>query len=371
MRSLTWFLAAFITLTLLGASSYESSSDAKSAVEAARQNNLGVAYMNQQLFEKGLKNFEAAIAADPKFSLGKLNRAIALLNLQRVDEAKALLDGVVQENPKNPTAWYNLGLLYKNSGDVEKAVDAFQHVTHIDANDADTWYFLGSAHLQARQFPEAIASFEHAIKLNPTHASAWFGLSRAYQQSGDTAKAREHLVRFQQITSTKVGSAMSLAYGEQGQYSRAVESTAVAAHVPAAIPVKFVAVTEQSGLTSHPAGNASGIASFLGPGACFLDYDGDGNVDLFLADAGPAGGMTLYHNLGNGKFEDVTRKAGLDPALHAIGCTAGDYDNDGSVDLAVSLKDRVLLLHNEKDGKFKDVSEAAGIKSDAFAGCLR
>jgi Tfp pilus assembly protein PilF len=121
-------------LSLLGSSSYETSSDSKSAVEAARQNNLGVAYMNQQLFEKGLKNFEAAIAADPKFSLGRLNRAIALLNLQRVDEAKALLDGVVQENPKNPTAWYNLGLLYKNSGDVEKAVDAFRHVTEIDGN---------------------------------------------------------------------------------------------------------------------------------------------------------------------------------------------------------------------------------------------
>src|SRR5882672_12914944 len=126
MRSLTCFLAAVLTLSLLGASSYESSSDTKSAGEAARQNNLGVAYMNQQLFEKALKNFEAAIAADPKSGLARLNRAIALLNLQRVDEAKALLDGVVQENPKNPTAWYNLGLLYKNSGDVEKAVDAFQ-----------------------------------------------------------------------------------------------------------------------------------------------------------------------------------------------------------------------------------------------------
>src|SRR5450432_982335 len=370
MRSLTWILAALLTLSLLGASSYQSSSDAKSAVEAARQNNLGVAYMNQQLFEKGLKNFEAAIAADPKFSLGRLNRAIALLNLQRVDESKALLDRLVQEDPKNATAWYNLGLLYKNSGEVEKAVDAFQHVTAIDANDADTWYFLGSAHLQARQFPEAISSFEHAIKLNPTHASAWFGLSRAYQQSGDTAKAREHLARFQQITSTKVGSAMSLAYGEQGKYSRVVESTAVAEHVQAQIPVKFVVSTAESGLSSHPAGNASDIASFLGPGACFLDYDGDGNMDLFLADAGPAGGMTLYHNLGKGKFEDVTRKAGLDPAVHAIGCTAGDYDNDGFVDLAVSLKDRVLLLHNEKDGKFKDVSEYAGLKSEAYAAGL-
>ena len=48
--------------------------------------------------------------------------------------------------------------------------------------------------------------------------------------------------------------------------------------------------------------------------------------------------MALYHNLGNGKFEDVTKKAGLDPTVHAIGCTAGDYDNDGATDLAVSLE---------------------------------
>ena len=48
--------------------------------------------------------------------------------------------------------------------------------------------------------------------------------------------------------------------------------------------------------------------------------------------------MALYHNLGNGKFEDVTKKAGLDPSVHAIGCTAGDYDNDGATDLAVSLQ---------------------------------
>ena len=108
---------------------------------------------------------------------------------------------------------------------------------------------------------------------------------------------------------------------------------------------------------------ASDFASFLAPGACFLDYDGDGKQDLFLADNGPQGGMALYHNLGHGKFEDVTKKAGLDPALHGIGCTAGDYDNDGFVDLAVTLRDRVLLLHNEKNGTFKDVTAATGIKS--------
>ena len=54
--------------------------------EAARLNNIGVAYMNQQLFEKGLKSFEAAAASDPGLEVTTVNRGVALLNLQRLDE---------------------------------------------------------------------------------------------------------------------------------------------------------------------------------------------------------------------------------------------------------------------------------------------
>ncbi len=68
------------------------------------------------------------------------------------------------------------------------------------------------------------------------------------------------------------------------------------------------------------------------PGACFLDYDNDGLIDIFLADDGPQGGVGSLPQPGRGKFEDVTKKAGLDPTSHAIGCTAGDYDNDGVAD---------------------------------------
>ncbi len=123
MRSLTAVFAATLALSLLAASSNEKTSDDKSATEksagnAARLNNLGVAYMNQQSFERGLKNFEAAAAADPKLGVARLNQAIALLNLQRVDEAKSLLEEAVKKDPKNATAWYNLGLLYKNSGEL-------------------------------------------------------------------------------------------------------------------------------------------------------------------------------------------------------------------------------------------------------------
>jgi tetratricopeptide (TPR) repeat protein len=166
-------------------------------IEAARLNNLGAAYMNQQLFEKGLKSFRQAGEFDPKLTIARLNEGIALLNLQKIDDAKAALEDALKQDPRNPNAWYNLGLLAKNTGEAQAAIDAFKHVTEIDPNDADTWYFLGSAYAQAKQFPQAIDAFQHALQLNPLHASAEFGLSRAYQQSADIDHAREHLKKFQ------------------------------------------------------------------------------------------------------------------------------------------------------------------------------
>jgi len=339
------------------------SAPADKSIEAARQNNLGVAYMNQQLFEKALHSFEAAGKLDPNMRIARLNRGVALLNLQKVDDAKAALEAAVKEDPSDPHGWYNLGLFYKNTSDAEGAIDSFKHVVALAPEDADSWYFLGSTYAQAKQYPQAIESFQHALKLNPLHASAEFGLSRAYQQSGDSPNAREHLVKFQYIKENKLGAPMSLSYGEQGQYSRAEESPAVTVKVLPQIPVRFVDATKEAGLVTlgSPA-DSNGSNAWIPGGACFLDYDGDGKIDIFVADGGPRGGIGLYHNLGGGKFEDVTKKAGLDPTQHAISCAAGDYDNDGATDLAFATKDHLLLLHNEKNGTFKDATSASGIK---------
>ena len=340
--------------------------------EAARLNNLGAAYMNQQLFDKALKAFEEAAGLDSKLQMARMNQGIALLNLGRVDAAKQILEDAVKLDPKNPHALYNLGLLEKNGSDPEAALKALRGVTEIDPDDADTWYFLGAVYSQRKDFPQAIEAFNRALALNPLHASAQFGLSRAYQQSGDPGKAREHLVRFQYVTQNKLGAAMSLAYGEQGQYSRVEESPMGVEKVPPAIPVKFVDMTQAAGLASgrgvsKPAQEGAGsLPGVIGSGACFLDYDGDGRVDIFLADHGPQGGMVLYRNLGNGRFEDVTQKAGLNSSLHANSCTAGDYDNDGFTDLVIGLDGSLLLEHNEKNGIFSNATAAAGIQSDGL-----
>jgi len=349
-------------LTLAAMGLLAAAPEKKPNTEGARLNNLGCAYMNQQLFEKALKSFEDASATDPNLGIATLNQGIALSSLGKVDEAKVLLDRAAKANPKDPHVWYALGMLDKNSSNPEAAVEDFKRVIELDDTDVDTWYFLGTVYSQVRQFPQAIDAFQHALKLNPNHASATFGLSRAYQQAGDSANARERLARFQYITAHKLGSAMSLAYGEQGKYSLAEESPASMTKVSAQIPIKFVDVTSEAGLsTSETQANSFGA----GPGACFFDYDNDGKVDLLLP--GGSHGVILYHNLGAGKFEDVTTRSGIDLGFQAVGCTAGDYDNDGLPDLAVAVNGRVVLLHNDKNGTFKDVTSAAGIQSEGAA----
>src|SRR5207344_96469 len=132
---------------------------------------------------------------------------------------------------------------------------------------------------------------------------------------------------------------------------------------PAAIKVAF----KEQPVIATP---ASGGAAPLGPsaGACFIDYDGDGKPDLFLVSATADGTSRLLHNLGGGRFADVTMAAGLALRGSGLGCAAGDFDNDGHTDLAVCLNDGIHLLRNKGDGKFEDVTQAVGIRRQA--GCV-
>ncbi len=361
--------AVFFALVGLGIGLFaiQSRPSASAAAQANRLNNLGVGYMNQQAFKKALGYFQQARAADPSLSAAKVNEGIALLNLQQVEPARLTLLEVVKANPRDARAWYNLGLLYRGDNQPKQALDAFQHAAELEPKDADSHYFLGTVYMQMQQFPHAIAEFQKTLQLDAYHASAEFGLARAYQQSGNMAEARVRLAKFQQITKSKLGAAMSVAYGDQGPLSLAESSTATVEEVPAAIPVRFVDVTAESGLApalAQPPVNARDAGP--DPGACLLDYDNDGKVDIFVASGGKQGGMALYHNLGGGKFADVTEVDGLDPKAAAISCAAGDYDNDGFTDLAVGFNGHVALYHNEKGAKFTDLTQASGIHTDGL-----
>jgi len=330
------------------------------SAEAYRWNTLGVAYLNQQRPADAQKYFEQALEADPKFSVARLNLGVSFLAQQKLEPAKEALVRATAQLPKDPYAWYNLGLVYKDSAENEKGIEAFQHVTEI-TQEADAYYFLGYLNTQLQKYDEAVAAFQKGLALFPYHASSEFGLARALQRKGDAAGAREHLAKFQKITTKHLGAAFGAGYGDQGRYSLAELPLSTLTEVPAAIPVRFSAQLQ-------PFVGKATAEKYVAPGpstgACFFDYDGDGKPDLFLVSGMSGGSSRLLRNAGDGRFEDVTQEAGIHLSGSGLGCAAGDFDNDGKTDLAVCLSDGVRLLHNDGDGRFKDVTEAVGIRQE-------
>ncbi|MGB0123496.1 MAG: FG-GAP-like repeat-containing protein [Silvibacterium sp.] len=319
----------------------------KTALEAGRLNNVGVALMNQQLTEKALAKFEAAHKADPSGAIPVLNEGIALLYLQKLPEAEIALKQAAAIDPDNARAWYALGLTHLDAGNPKLAIDDMQRVVKIDPTDADAHYFLGSFYLSLNDYPHAKEEYETALRLNPLHASAQFGLARALQRMGQVDASHEHLKRFQELVQTKVSSPLSAAYGEQGRYAKVEDMIAPPTAVGAMIPVKFEAQL-------LPGGAAGG-------GACILGIESASSKDLIVMGDG-ASAIHAYRNVG-GKFEELSaEQTGLNASGKGVACAVGDYDADGLPDLAVAMSDRVILFHNLGGGKFADVTKAVGIE---------
>jgi enediyne biosynthesis protein E4 len=104
-------------------------------------------------------------------------------------------------------------------------------------------------------------------------------------------------------------------------------------------------------------------------GVAVFDYNNDGLLDIFFTNGAEIPSLKksnssfhnkLFRNNGDGTFTDVTEKAGLAGVGYSMGVAAGDYDNDGFVDLYVTGFNCNQLFHNNGDGTFTDRTEKAG-----------
>ncbi|MAF09227.1 hypothetical protein CMK11_02150 [Candidatus Poribacteria bacterium] len=144
------------------------------------------------------------------------------------------------------------------------------------------------------------------------------------------------------------------------------------AAVDAAAQVRYVDVTADAGIRFKHADGRSGrkyLPETLGSGAAFLDYDGDGDIDLYVVNAADLPGArsrslptnALYRNDGSGHFEDVTAEAGVGDTGYGVGCAVADYDNDGRPDIYVTNYGANVLYRNAGDGTFTNVTDRAGV----------
>lgn len=109
--------------------------------------------------------------------------------------------------------------------------------------------------------------------------------------------------------------------------------------------------------------------AMMGGGVCWLDFDQDGWLDLYLVNSHAVQEAkqadlprnALFHNQQDGTFADVSQGSGADLALRGNGCLAGDIDQDGDTDIYITADGPNALLLNQGDGTFVEAAAQAGL----------
>ena len=307
------------------------------AREAAwRENNLGVALLEQFRFADAVLAFGRALEKDPALLAARINLAIAHLYVPDIPAAKQAAEEALKAAPDAPQPNYILALIARSEGRAEDAVPYVRKVLAADPKDLGANVTLGQVHLQMRQFEEAAAAFRVALAAEPYNVSAAYNLGVALTRAGKREEGQEAMARFQKLRDSAYKSALGSNYLEQGKYAEALASTGAE---PEAVDPKAPAVSFVEKGEALP-----GAATLV-----LADLDADGVLDAVAAGKG---GLRLLRGGAQG-FADVTEKAGV-AGVAASAAVAGDYDNDGLPDLLVAGPGGVSLRHNEGGLRFAE-----------------
>ncbi len=339
--------------------------------------NEGIALMAEQKLDQAKEWFQMALAIDAKNPQAWYNLGLAQHAGNELADALASFQQAAKLDPRDADSWYFEGACYEEMRQLDKAIGIFEKTLEINPLHASAEFGLARALQRTGHIAEAREHFARFQHLTSTKISSALGLSYGEQghYSTVTAVAEPRTIERAMIP-VRLEAQPMVAPGPGN--SAAWTTTGGACMMDATGEGQMDLVLMQAGdqairvLHNHGGGSFEGLDA-AGMGlkasgravACAVgDYDGDGLNDLAVA---LDDRVLLFRNLGHGQFKDVTAQSGIVPRNRPTGITFIDYDHDGDLDLFLTgapLKpgdEANVLWRNNGDETFTEQTDATGL----------
>jgi tetratricopeptide (TPR) repeat protein len=289
----------------------------------------------------------------------------------------AELERLVDGDPAAPGALERLAELNALDGRTDRATKLRRRKAELDlARELyDKLFEAGNEQLPSRA--REMAKLAEVLG-RPIEARGWWALQFRAQPGDDEARAA--LARLDRDkASFPSGSTLADLLADLAPSRRENRTANNPAPSEAAARPAFTDDAERAGLRfvfDHDPTPDCQLPETMSGGVGLLDYDGDGWLDVYCVQGGPllprpgqtstSPGDRLFHNRGDGTFEDASASSGIAamPRGYGHGVAVGDYDGDGRPDLFVTRFGSYALYRNRGDGTFEDRTEAAGLGGD-------
>ncbi len=338
--------------------------------------NEGIALLTLQKLDDAKKALQAALALDPKSPQAWYNLGLAQHAGNESEEALKSFQKAVELDPRDADSFYFLGVCYSELKQYDKAIAVFKQAIEIDPNHASSEFAMARAMQRSGDVDHAKDHFKRFQHLTSAKIGAPIGL--AYGEQGHysivTPVAEPQAVQKEMIPVKLVAQPIDLTADSSSPTGGAcMMDVAGSGHMDLVLMqdgVHAIRVLKSNGdgtFAEFDAEAAGLKASGQGVACAVGDFDADGLNDLAVA---LEDRVLLFKNLGKGKFQDVTSAAGLAPKNRPTGITFMDYDHDGDLDLFLTGAPLApgsqanVLWRNNGDKTFTEWTEPTGLGGD-------
>ncbi len=394
----------------------ESAKDSKQkSVELMTTQTMGLAYLEEFKLDEAEKEFLKFIKLAPHEKLGYANLGLAYLRMGKYPEAKKQLFEAIKIDPKDPDIRLLLATVYQMNDEREKAISELKDALKFAPDHIKILYDLTelySAASDAESQQQRKNFLLQLVEKAPENLVPRLSLTEIYIHNGETDKATEQLeiihkqfpefpkeaidyynktlallkkpdkenaiVQFTifhnylKVTSPYQAGIMDLkgpggsligfpliTYDQQPTSSSGENKSILDA-------IKFTDATASAGLNIIPANIDDKNTEFrYSTHVEAADYDGDGDVDLYVGSYDQASSTYKHYLLNNdmGRFKDVSEEAGIKHSGKESSAAFADYDNDGFLDLFIVREGGDILYRNAGKGVFENVTDKVQVGS--------